>query len=1108
MEQSNPFLKDLEEAQLERALPVTQPGVVEQSSGFIDTVIDVGKGVLSGPLKEVENLVQSGHDIANFVDEKFLGDKFINNDKDYDFVPDAIKPKGGAGKTAQAISAFAAGWFSFGTKIKAATKGMKVFQAMPPVGAAIGTAVGGGAVDFVTGDGTDERLADALLDNDIVGGAVVEFLASDPTDTAAEGRMKNVLEGFIIGAALDGAMTLFKGIRNSFKAGSSEGISGTLKARRAASQEHFKEVAKGGKSKLVDEKTLTMLPEAKKQAARKKILESALKTDGEAMFNYNKFSDPVRDEFYKLNKPIYEAVRHDTMSMRELAGDAVEEVSRMTGDVFGNIDMLRQGTASFKEGAGIVARATLELEQRVMPELIMASKAVTDGAPGSPENLKAVTTRVIEWAIELKKLYRSAGQAVKAADVLSFIAREDGDTAVKSMLDNALDAAKQTANMLSPEQIRELSTRIIEAHEMGGNILVPILNALPETHGLVKSVVRDSKGWKALEHYRYSAMLSSLRGRVRDAISMTTKSVIMPFEKSVSGMVEGFMAEGLGGAAQGAKRGKYYVQGMYQAMDHAWKMSKVAFNNGTSVLRGGNLGRIDADVLKEFTGLNALSNNSVMGKTISAPVRLMAAMDEFFGQTHYYAETFERLMRGLNESKIAAAIVDPKEYKEFVDAYIRENMDGAFREVVLAGGTRHKGGAVFKEGLKAANDATYQTPLTDVGRKFHTAIQSNKATRFLFPFFKTPVNLLMDAFWIRSPIGAGYDLAQAIKTQNPEALTEAAGHLATGLTLWGSVWGLVASGRITGAGPSNKAAKNALMENGWQPYSLKVGDGYVSLSAFDPFSSALMVLADGVEIAQQMNGEPVEDVSQALLNSVMTFAKNRTYFQGVANIIDSMDREAGRGRFLVNQISSFIPAAFRDAAQAVDPTIYEARTMIDAFKARTMPALMGAIPQYNWLTGDPQVYSHGGGLGAFSPIVKTDGAMDIVFGELGKARNISTPTRKVGDAELSSDEYAEYCRLHGKVKIGGKTMYEALRTVVMSNQYDAARLRSNDPNSFELDERRAEALRKIVMSYRKEARAELLRKYPHLREQADTSSSNSKNVFRASNNPFGSITSF
>ena len=62
---------------------------------------------------------------------------------------------------------------------------------------------------------SEERLADFLVQVPWLRNPVTEYLATDPDDTAADARIKNILEGFIVGSAIEGTMGLFRAFRQS-----------------------------------------------------------------------------------------------------------------------------------------------------------------------------------------------------------------------------------------------------------------------------------------------------------------------------------------------------------------------------------------------------------------------------------------------------------------------------------------------------------------------------------------------------------------------------------------------------------------------------------------------------------------------------------------------------------------------------------------------------------------------------------------------------------------------------------------------------------------------------------------------------------------------------
>ena len=63
----------------------------------------------------------------------------------------------------------------------------------------------GGVADLTVFGGDEGRLSDMLVefDSPVLNNAVTQYLATDEDDTEMEGRLKNVLEGMIIGGPLE-----------------------------------------------------------------------------------------------------------------------------------------------------------------------------------------------------------------------------------------------------------------------------------------------------------------------------------------------------------------------------------------------------------------------------------------------------------------------------------------------------------------------------------------------------------------------------------------------------------------------------------------------------------------------------------------------------------------------------------------------------------------------------------------------------------------------------------------------------------------------------------------------------------------------------------------
>ncbi|WP_133243789.1 hypothetical protein [Sphingomonas pokkalii] len=71
-------------------------------------------------------------------------------------------------------------------------------------------------------------------------------------------------------------------------------------------------------------------------------------------------------------------------------------------------------------------------------------------------------------------------------------------------------------------------------------------------------------------------------------------------------------------------------------------------------------------------------------------------------------------------------------------------------------------------------------------------------------------------------------------------------------------------GLITGGGPSNEKAKNLLIANRWQPYSVKVGNRYVAYGRLDPFSTTIGLAADYVDRGRYMTDKERDRYAETL----------------------------------------------------------------------------------------------------------------------------------------------------------------------------------------------------------------------------------------------------
>ena len=178
------------------------PDSADVSPGFLDYVTDIGTGVGRGLVGFGESLVE----LADSGVELFGGDLFEGNDLTWkeDLVGENETWVGGL---TEGITQFALGFVpavGVTTKLSKAMKLNKFWSYM------MNANVAGAAADFVAFNGHEGRLSDLIemypsLQNPISG-----YLSSKEDDSEWEGRMKNAVEGLMLGPAAD---LLLKGLK-------------------------------------------------------------------------------------------------------------------------------------------------------------------------------------------------------------------------------------------------------------------------------------------------------------------------------------------------------------------------------------------------------------------------------------------------------------------------------------------------------------------------------------------------------------------------------------------------------------------------------------------------------------------------------------------------------------------------------------------------------------------------------------------------------------------------------------------------------------------------------------------------------------------------------
>ena len=444
-------------------------------------------------------------------------------------------------------------------------------------------------------------------------------------------------------------------------------------------------------------------------------------------------------------------------------------------------------------------------------------------------------------------------------------------------------------------------------------------------------------------------------------------------------------------------------------------------------------------------------------------------------------------------------------------------------------------GVIQKIADRAEADAKFATQTHDLRegsmtKRAQAFVLEHPLLKLFFPFFKTPVNLLTTAadnmpFYTGAKYIAAYGKALKRGVPLEEVLAESHSrllrdlaspddsirwaargrfNLSMGVTLWGI--GMASSGRITGRGPEDPELRAAMQQAGWMPYSIRVDSPisdkpkFVQYSRLDPFSTILGAMADYTE-ALRLGGEQdqgeIEKVFAGFITTLTSQLTEKSYLQGLSNIVSILDDPTGGGaRTVTGMFSAVIPNALAQGAQAAEGEMKELNGLIDTLRAR-IPWLeagrKGLAPRRNILgevVHRPKAVGEdalGAWVNAIAPVMYREVSDDMIFQELTALKHgFQPPKPQMLGFDLRNfqhpggqDAWDRWQQLTGRVKIGDRTLRAALKKLLKSKDYQ----RMDPISTVEFDSPRVRAIRAVLQRYRSKAFQEVLTEIPELKAQ-------------------------
>jgi hypothetical protein len=353
------------------------------------------------------------------------------------------------------------------------------------------------------------------------------------------------------------------------------------------------------------------------------------------------------------------------------------------------------------------------------------------------------------------------------------------------------------------------------------------------------------------------------------------------------------------------------VAGMRQGTREGLKLAAQAFKTGEAQSR---VSRLDAQ-------RNAIGGT--VGELVRIPTRLILTQDEFFKAIHRRGElNAQAFKKAFDESG-----GDKKKLDELFAKYKEEPTE-----------------AMQKAAEREAEYRTFQSELGRTGKNFQRFIAQSPFASFIFPFFKSPANLLKYAAE-RSPLAPLSDRWRAEIKAGGRQKDEALAKLSLGISATGALVSYALEGKITGSGPTDPKERAALLATGWQPYSIKAGDTYYSIGRLDPYATLFGAVADAVTAKDYMTQEEYQKALAFIPFSIASNLAEKTYLQGFTNLFESLAGEYADittvEKFIRDTAAGLaVPNLFRQAGAAIDPQVREANSIIKEVQNR-IPVVRG-----------------------------------------------------------------------------------------------------------------------------------------------------------------------
>jgi endonuclease YncB( thermonuclease family) len=423
----------------------------------------------------------------------------------------------------------------------------------------------------------------------------------------------------------------------------------------------------------------------------------------------------------------------------------------------------------------------------------------------------------------------------------------------------------------------------------------------------------------------------------------------------------------------------------------------------------------DAITKVETQQMNAIGGK--VGSIIRTPTRLLTAEDEFFkGVARRMEMNGIAMRRARNEGLTGKAA--------------RERA----ADLVL-----NPDDTMLRGSFEYARYLTFQTPLRhgSFAASISQATQNQPVAKLLLPFVRTPMNLLKFAAE-RSPAAVAMKSWRREYAAGGARRDLAIARAVVGTGVGAAMYEMAQAGQITGGGPADRNARRLMQADGWQPYSLKIGDKYYSYARLDPFSTTIGTVADLVDLQSHMTDKQQEHSMTLVAAAIANNLSSKTWLSGLSSALEAVNDPDRYMQGFVSRTAGAIavPSIMAQAARSSDPIMREARGSLDRIRSRIPGTSQSLYPRRD-VFGHPVEQQDAIGPDLVSPLWSGTGRNDPTIKALIESGASINPPQRTHKVDGKSVEWtpAEYDKLQ---EVAGRVAKSDLDALIRSGMWARA----------------------------------------------------------------------